>query len=73
MATEGGSRIEAFQNLERMILDRIRSGAALLTLEVPQSNPQLLVGGTAKEDDPLFREWLEIMAENRRREDAETP
>jgi hypothetical protein len=35
-----------------------------------RENPWLAMAGIFDKDDPLVKEWIEIMAENRRKEDA---
>jgi hypothetical protein len=72
LTAEGGTKLEAYQKLERLIFDRISAGAELLALEVPLAHPLTLAMGAFK-NDPFFDEMEQIIAENRRREDAEHP
>ena len=71
MSAEGETKLEAYEKLERMIVDRLK-GANLFALEVNLTPPRLLVTGIAKKE-PIWDTFLECIAENRRREDAENP
>jgi hypothetical protein len=70
LSAEGATREEALQRLRELIQRRLHDGAELVALEVSLStNPWAAMAGTFKEN-PLFEEWLQAMAENRRQEDA---
>jgi hypothetical protein len=70
LTAEGASGPEALQNLERMIGERLRSGAVLLSLEVPPSRRPSAAHGPIRYQDPEFDQWLA----NKKREEAnETP
>jgi hypothetical protein len=72
LTAEGDTRLEAIRKLEEMIRQRLTAGAELLPLEVPlNEDPLAPFVGMWKKDDPLIQEWIEIMAENRRKEDEE--
>jgi hypothetical protein len=72
MTVEADTRLAAYQELEKHILERLRAGAELYTLEVRLTQPQMLVAGCAR-GDPFFEELQQIIAENRRKEDAGQP
>jgi hypothetical protein len=70
---EAAGRTEAIIQADQAIKARPAAGAELIPL--PISNPGTIHGEAAGclKDHPLFDEWVEIMAENRRREDAQNP
>ncbi len=69
--TEGTTREETLQKLRELLEQRLAGGAEITLLEVgPKNQPWLKWAGWLK-DDPLFEEWQEAMAENRRREDED--
>jgi hypothetical protein len=72
LSVEADTKLEAYRKLEEMIKSRFRAGAELFTMEVPLAPPHALIGGSLK-NYPAFEEWVAIMAENRRREDAQHP
>jgi predicted RNase H-like HicB family nuclease len=68
---EGATREEAVANLRQLCQARLQEGAELLTLELAaQPHPWMEFAGMFK-DDPDFAEVLEIIAENRRKMDAD--
>jgi hypothetical protein len=67
---EGKTDAEALVNLRKAIQERISAGARLMYLDVSIGEPSLAsAAGILDPNDPLVREWKEIMAENRRRDD----
>ncbi len=71
MSAEGATRAEAIEKLELLLCDRLRNGLELVVAEVPAqalASPWVKYAGMFK-DDPMFDEVLEIMKENRRKED----
>jgi hypothetical protein len=72
MVVEAANRPEALKQLETQIKQRLEAGAELVSVRVRTAQPQPMPGEVFK-DDPLFDEWLELIAENRRREEAENP
>jgi hypothetical protein len=69
---EGATREEALERVRGLIRDQILAGVELAEVDVPQADNPLLRGiGTLDENDPLVREWKEIMRENRRLEDEQ--
>ena len=68
---EGASDAEALTNFRNAIESRIRAGARLIYLDVVADGSSLPpAAGILDPNDPLVQEWKEIMAENRRRDDA---
>jgi hypothetical protein len=71
LCAEGATREEALARLRDELNHHLRRGAQLVTLEVEASdNPWVEFAGMFKED-PLFDEVTQIMAENRRKDDAD--
>lgn len=71
LAAEGPTREEALLKLRGLIQGKLSQGE-IVSLEVPaRDHPWLKMAGMWDENDPLVREWVEIMAENRRRADEE--
>jgi hypothetical protein len=73
MSVEAPTREEALAKLREQLSKRLRNGAELVCVEpAPQAtdNPWVKFAGMFK-DNPMFDEVLEIMAENRRKEDAD--
>lgn len=71
VAVEAGSRHEALKQLEAQIKSQLEAGAELLTLKLALAHQTM--PGEVFHNDPLFDEWLELIAENRRREDSQNP
>ncbi len=69
-SAEGASPFEAVKKLEQMIEARVKAGAVIVHLDVPlHENEGAAYSGCLPKDDPIVQEWLEIMAENRRKAD----
>jgi predicted RNase H-like HicB family nuclease len=70
---EGATRDEALKKLHELVQERLQTGAEVTPLGVPwvaAPNPWAEFAGMFK-DDPYFDEVVEIMAENRRKMDAD--
>jgi hypothetical protein len=71
IVAEGKTDGEALMNFRKAIESRIRAGARLAYLDMGGEDKGLApAAGIFEPDDPLVAEWKEIMAENRRRDDA---
>ncbi len=73
LTAEGATREEALANLRRLVAERMAAGAEVAALSVPgknAANPWAEFAGMFK-DDPYFEEVIDIMAENRRKMDAD--
>lgn len=69
---EGATREEAVRKLRELIQNHLASGVEIVPLEVPTAeHPLARFAGMYDPNDPLVQEWLQIMAENRRRADEE--
>jgi hypothetical protein len=64
---EGATRDEALARLRQLVLDKLQAGADVVPLEIPSEHPLLRRAGRLDPNDPVVQEWLEIMAENRRK------
>jgi hypothetical protein len=70
-SAEGATRAEALGKWKEQLQARVSAGAEIVTLEIgPPPHPWLEFAGMFK-DDPDFQEVLDIMAENRRKMDAD--
>ena len=73
ITAEGRTRDEALANLRRLVEQRVAAGAEVATMSLPSknvANPWVEFAGMFK-DDPYFDEVIDIMAENRRKMDAD--
>jgi predicted RNase H-like HicB family nuclease len=72
VSAEGRSQDEALSRLRDAIRLKLAAGSILVPLDVPpaEENPSVKYAGMFR-DDPLFDEWVEAMAENRRRDQEE--
>lgn len=70
LTAEGNTRDEVLQKLRSLIDAKLTLGTEILQLEIPiPDNPWLRGIGTLDLEDPLVKEWIEIMEENRRKVD----
>ena len=71
LSAEGATREEVLRRLQDQVADRLAAGASFASLEIAAStNPWVEFAGMFK-NDPLFDEWQQDIAENRRRADAD--
>jgi predicted RNase H-like HicB family nuclease len=72
LSAEGKTKAEAMQRIRELITGRIREGAELLALTIaPAALP--FPADERYKTDPWFEEFMEAIAENRRREDEAAP
>jgi predicted RNase H-like HicB family nuclease len=74
LCADGATKEEAVGKLRQMIDQRLQQGALLVSVDVPivdANNPWLRAIGMYDPNDPIVQEWIEIMAENRRKMDAD--
>ena len=71
-SASGGTREEALNNLRVEIQNGISPRAEIATLEINIGEHPLAKFAGMFKDNPLFDVWIEAMAENRRRDDAES-
>lgn len=65
----GHSRFDARQALEAILAAHVAGPFTVLPLEVTPDKPWIAFAGTIP-DDSVTEEWLDAVAENRRRQDA---
>ena len=73
MSAEGETRDEVLVQLNEQLRARLTNGSELVSLEAtvpPIGNPRVEFAGMFK-DDPLFDDWQQAIAENRRRIDED--
>jgi hypothetical protein len=72
LSAEGANQDEALDRLRAEIRRKPQAGASLVPLDVPPAEepPWVKMVGIFR-DDSLFDEWVEAMAENRRRDQEE--
>jgi predicted RNase H-like HicB family nuclease len=71
VSAEGTTEEAALRKLREQIDRRLAAGARLVLLEIPApANPWVEFAGMSRAD-PLFDEWQQAIAENRRRADAD--
>ncbi len=71
VTTEGGTRDEVLTKLNELVKRKISSGGEIVSLEVPIQHPLMRWTGTLDLNDPIVKEWMQIMEENRKRDDEE--
>src|SRR5689334_5825922 len=72
LRAEGATEEEALRNLRHDLNARLGNGSRVVGLEImPPPHPLAEFAGMYSPDDPLVQEWIDIMAENRRRADAD--
>jgi hypothetical protein len=73
LSAAGASRDEALRNLEHAVQQRLRNGTTIASMNLPvqsEDNPWIKFAGMFK-DEPMFEEVRQIMAENRKTDDAD--
>ena len=73
LSAEGATRDEAVDRLELLLRDRLSNGVEIVAAEIPArvlENPWVKYAGMLK-DDPMFAEVLEIMKDNRSKDDVD--
>lgn len=75
LTAEGATPDEAMARLNEQLQVRMRSGAAIVALEVPESAHPLVKYAGMFENNPLYDEWQEEIAAYRRSidQDPNTP
>jgi hypothetical protein len=73
VSAEGATLDEAVDKLKLLLRDRLSNGVEIVAAEVPAravENPWVKYAGMFKHD-PMFAEVLEIIKENRRKDDED--
>jgi hypothetical protein len=73
LSAEADTQPEAVRQLEALLRAKLQAGAWLDVISLPSAveNPILRSAGVFSDKDPAVQEWLEIMAENRRKMDED--
>ncbi|HXG08517.1 MAG TPA: hypothetical protein VNK04_01890 [Gemmataceae bacterium] len=72
ISAEGATEDEAVRKYQELIQEKLKAGARVFQIEVAeQDNPWLRMAGTLDLNDPLVKEWIEIMEENRQKADED--
>ena len=72
ISTRGATREEALAKLRTKIQARLKDGTEVFGLEIGREpNSMMEFAGMFSPKDPLVQEWIEIMAENRRKMDED--
>ena len=73
LSADGATRDEALASFREQLRARLRNGAVIVPVDVPmEGHPLAPFAGMFSTDDPLVREWIQIMAENRREADQDS-
>ena len=71
-SAEGATADEAMANLRVEVARHMQSGARAAMIDVPHVTPQLWLSGVGTiPDDEVTQIWLDAIAENRRKMDAD--
>jgi hypothetical protein len=76
VSAEGATCEEAVAKVREKMKSKLTDGSMLVGVEMGgETNPWLQMAGIFDPNDPLVKEWIEIMAENRRKanEDPNDP
>ena len=67
IAVDGATPEDALARLKDQIATKLRNGASIASVEVQNGHPWAKAVGIFDESDPLVREWLELIEQNRSR------
>ena len=67
LVAEGATPEAALARLKDQIATKLRNGASVASVEVQNGHPWAKAVGIFDESDPLVREWLELIEQNRSR------
>jgi len=71
MSAEGTTREEALDHLREAVKDRLKAGAEIASLELPNSEHPLARFAGMLKDEPLFEAWQQAIADYRKQRDEE--
>jgi hypothetical protein len=72
ITAEGATQQEALQNLRTLIAGKLTGGAKIVPLDVSDRNNSWLSAAPLwDKDDPLVKEWIRTMEENRLKDEAD--
>jgi predicted RNase H-like HicB family nuclease len=71
-SVDAETRDEALAKIQQMIDKKIAEGGEIVELQVPElEHPLLRMAGALDPNDPMVRDWLATMAENRAKNDLD--
>jgi hypothetical protein len=73
LSAEGATAEEAVEQLKGQLRGRLAAGAHVVEVELPEVPHAWMPYAGIFRDDPLFDEWQQAIAENRRIEDSAAP
>jgi hypothetical protein len=72
IVAEGATPEEALAQFKKSVTAKLRNGARLTTVDIHDNeHPWLKFAGMFDPNDPIIQEWLEIMQQQRDRDDEE--
>jgi hypothetical protein len=70
LTAKGSTEDEAIDRFRDLVRTSLAPGTKVVQVEIPElDHPWLQAAGSLDPQDPLVQDWLEIMAENRRKDD----
>jgi len=71
VSAEGTSEEDALEKLQVSLTQRLALGGRLVTISLPAAPSWMKYVGTWRPDDPVIDEWLQIIQENRQRDEEQ--
>lgn len=71
LSADGETADEAITKLQALVAAKLQSGARLLSMPLPPNDNPWLRGAGMFKDDPLFDEWQQEIADQRKAIDAD--
>jgi predicted RNase H-like HicB family nuclease len=72
LVAHGATRDEALTRVRELVQSKLAGGSEIVALTVPApQNPWVRMAGMLDPHDPVVKEWLQIMEENRRLADED--
>ncbi len=72
LTVEGSTRAAALQKLQELVKETVAAGGEMVCLDVPEGPPPWLrKAGWLDLNHPIVQEWMEIMEENRKKDDED--
>jgi hypothetical protein len=70
IVAEGATAEEALAQFKKRVTDKLQNGARIASVEIQgNANPWLESAGIFDPQDPIVQEWLQIIQEERERDD----
>lgn len=71
VTAEGGTRDEVLTKLNELVKRKISSGGEIVSLEVPIQHTLMRWAGTLDLNDPIVKEWIQIMEDIRQKNEED--